>query len=534
MTKERPREQTRGYRSRLRVLEAALAVFAERGYEATTFKHIAAEAGMSLGLACRYFPVKEMLALALYDRLAEQLESWAPEMPEGTVAARFEATVQAKLALLEPHRRVLGSLVARALDPEARESVLGPASAVVRSKVSGVFAVAVRGATDAPPPSEAGRLARTLYGLHLGLVLLWTQDRSPGGSATRDAVKLLGELLTTFGPMFALAGDSPLGQRVDTLFGQLLGTARGAEPGEAARIVLQRIFRRRRVLPGTPPEPSETALALHLPRVQASIDAAEPLLLVLPAFPAKAPNAGKVLGPLPDTAEWLALQSLHSLLEELREAHPPGAQLVICSDGHVFADAVGVADADVARYRAELEKMIQELGDEDVRIFGLEDAFGDVKPATARRLLLERYGQSLEEVRERAERSPTHRAQLDGIHRFLVEDELARGTKDSRSQARKHTRELAYEVVRRSDAWGRLVATAFPRALRLSIHPQPDVSEKIGVHLLPTEDAWLTPWHGVAVLQGERFRLMKRREAEAAGAVVVEEDGRPMYMEVRG
>src|SRR5262245_61657425 len=180
MTRERPREQMRGYRSRLRVLEAALEVFAERGYEATTFKHIAAKAGLAVGLTCRYFPVKEMLALALYDRLAEQFEAWVTELPEGSLAVRFEAAMRAKLALIEPHRRVLGSLVARALDPEARESVLGPTAEVVRSKVSGIFSLVVRGASDAPPPGEAARIARALYGLHLALVFVWTQDRSPG------------------------------------------------------------------------------------------------------------------------------------------------------------------------------------------------------------------------------------------------------------------------------------------------------------------------------------------------------------------
>ena len=125
-----------------------------------------------------------------------------------------------------------------------------------------------------------------------------------------------------------------------------------------------------------------------------------------------------------------------------------------------------------------------------------------------------------------------HRRQLDGIHRFLVEDELAKHDDRSKSAIRKQTRARAYEVVRRSDAWGALVAVAFPAALRLSIHPQPDVSSKIGLHLLATEDAWLTPWHGCAVLKGERFELAKR--ATFPDAEVVEERGRPSYLEVPG
>ena len=103
----------------------------------------------------------------------------------------------------------------------------------------------------------------------------------------------------------------------------------------------------------------------------------------------------------------------------------------------------------------------------------------------------------------------------------------------SRSQARKATRERAVEVVRRSDAWGQLVAAAFPRAVRLSIHPQPDVSAKIGIAMLASDDCWLTPWHGVAVVGGTEARLMHRAPAEELGAIPVVEDGRATHMELR-
>ena len=53
-------------RTRERILEAALRLFAERGYEATTMRDVAREAGASLGLAYRYFGSKEEFALALY------------------------------------------------------------------------------------------------------------------------------------------------------------------------------------------------------------------------------------------------------------------------------------------------------------------------------------------------------------------------------------------------------------------------------------------------------------------------------------
>lgn len=521
-------EQARAARNRLRILEAALALFGERGYHATTIRDIAAAAGVSVGLVCRYFPTKEHFARALYERLAGALCEEAADLPAGTVAARFEAVMRAKLALLEPHRRALVALSARAIDPEARAGVLGKSTEVVRSRVGGVFWLAVSGADDAPGPEEAARLARLLYGVHLALILLFLQD--PKGRMAFRTLEMISTALPALlaGPLAAFAAE-----RLDGVFGHLLGTAAAASgAGEKARLVLDRILRRRRVLPGVPAEPTEAARVLHLPTIQSFLDESEPIQLALPAFPAKAPNPRKVLGKLPDLAESLALASLASLLDEIGEAHAPGARLVICSDGHVFADLVGVGDADVAAYRRELERMIAELGDARIRVFGLEDAFGTRSPAAARKLLLESYSMPVESIRERAKRSPVHAAQLDGVHRFLFEDEVVRHPELSRTQARKATRERAAEVVRRSDAWGRLVAAAFPRAVRLSIHPQPDVSAKIGISLLATDDCWLTPWHGVAVVGGAEARLMHRSDAEQAGAALVVEDGRPTHMEL--
>jgi pyoverdine/dityrosine biosynthesis protein Dit1/AcrR family transcriptional regulator len=507
---------------RLRLVEASLEQFAKQGYDETSLQEISEQVGASLAQACVLFPTKEHLALAIYERLANDLRSWSSELPEGTIAERFEATMRAKFALLTPHRRALLALLGKAIDPEARAGVLSSSAEVVRSRVSGVFSLVVKGATDAPANEEAKRLARILYGAHLALIFFWTQDRSDDLRAVNQLVQVLCSSLMLVGAM---------SEQLDSMFSHWLRAAPEAGAEEKAHIIVERIFRRRRVFPGVSSQASEAAFTLHTPQVLEAMLAKKRLQLILPAFPAKAPNPAKVLGARPDMAERIALRTLTSLLDEIQEVYEVGASLVICSDGGVFADAVGVSDKDVFQYRADLEEMIKEI-DPRITMFGLEDAFGSTPPEEARALLLARYALSVEEVRERAARSKFHQAQLDGIHRFLLEDELVRRPEVSKNQLHKQTRPMAYEVVRRSDAWGRLVAVAFPEGLRLSIHPQPDVSEKIGIHLLETEDAWLTPWHGVALLRDERFCLIKRRDAETLGANVIEEGGRGSYMVV--
>jgi AcrR family transcriptional regulator len=183
-------------RTRERILEAALELFADRGYEATTMRDVAREAGASLGLAYRYFASKEEFALALYMRLAEESEEWARDgLVGGTMAERFESAMLAKLDQVSPHRDPLAALLTRALDPSSPISALGEGTAEVRKKMGGVFLEVVRGASDAPRERQARELASVLYGVHLAIILYWFHDRTPDAHATRELVGSIGEML---------------------------------------------------------------------------------------------------------------------------------------------------------------------------------------------------------------------------------------------------------------------------------------------------------------------------------------------------
>jgi AcrR family transcriptional regulator len=206
-------------RTRERILEAALVLFADRGYEATTMRDVAREAGASLGLAYRYFASKEEFALALYMRLAERSEEWARDgLVGGTVAERFESAVLAKLDQVSPHRGPLAALLTRALDPNSRLSALGESAAAVREKMGGVFLEVVWGASDAPKEEQARELGNVLYALHLAILLYWFHDRTPGARATRDLVGSARETLRYLRPSLRLP---PMSRVLSRLAGAL-------------------------------------------------------------------------------------------------------------------------------------------------------------------------------------------------------------------------------------------------------------------------------------------------------------------------
>jgi AcrR family transcriptional regulator len=66
-TKAPKSEQTRTL-----ILETALRLFQERGYDRTTMRAIAKEAGVSVGNAYYYFSSKEHLVQGFYDRIAAE------------------------------------------------------------------------------------------------------------------------------------------------------------------------------------------------------------------------------------------------------------------------------------------------------------------------------------------------------------------------------------------------------------------------------------------------------------------------------
>ena len=139
-----------------------------------------------------------------------------------------------------------------------------------------------------------------------------------------------------------------------------------------ARAVLDLLLPLRRDVRSHEHRPAE-CFAPQLAQITSFVRDGAPLLLTLPSFPCKSPNPRKVLGHLPDYGELLALRSLQRLCLDIAKVYPPGAELLICSDGHVFADLIRVPDQHVTEYIAALRRMIAREQLDRLRIYTLDD-----------------------------------------------------------------------------------------------------------------------------------------------------------------
>jgi pyoverdine/dityrosine biosynthesis protein Dit1 len=265
----------------------------------------------------------------------------------------------------------------------------------------------------------------------------------------------------------------------------------------------------------------------------------ERIQFVLPAFPAKSPNRNKTLSDAPDFAELLSLRRLNAICARIGQIYGPGAEIIICSDGRVFSDLVQVSDEKITSYALEIENMIERHTLTHLKTYHLDHAFSDqVNPTNhheMREALLSRYAQCPTLLREKIKVDAAALRLFNGMHRFIFEDRVvleASTPGKSRERTRTESKEIAYELIRRSDAWSKLIEEFFPEAVRLSIHPQSDHSPKLGVQLAPSSDPWRTPWHSVALLKDGQFSLVRRKDAEEAGAILTYFEERYAYYEL--
>lgn len=205
----RPKGETpQGAAAREHLYTTALALIAERGYNATTLRDIAAKAGVSVGLMYRYFPSKQAVVLALYDRLSAAYVENTRQLPSGKWRERFAFALRASIGVLEPHRNALSALTPVLVgDPD--EGIFAAETAFSRIRVQQVFQDAVTGAKDAPPAPLGAALGRMLYLVHLAVLLWWLLDRSARQRSTQALMTLTEQLL----PSASLALRLPVVRR---------------------------------------------------------------------------------------------------------------------------------------------------------------------------------------------------------------------------------------------------------------------------------------------------------------------------------
>ncbi|MCJ8343935.1 isocyanide synthase family protein [bacterium] len=258
---------------------------------------------------------------------------------------------------------------------------------------------------------------------------------------------------------------------------------------------------------------------IHNKKLLDKLSKNEKIQFTLPAFPAKSGNREKTFSNLPDVAEIQALKGLNQLAQKIHKITQNPVEILICSDGRVFCDLVGITEEDVSLYAEKLKEIKEQFDFQHLSFFNLEDVFKEQDNfETMRDELEENFANNLDFIRDLIKRNEAMKQLFNGIHRFMKEDYLVIKQGFSKTKILKLAKEAAYKVIQRSNAWGRAVEKFFPDSIRLSIHPQPILSEKFPVKLVPGAGNWGTPWHRVALVEDGEITLVRHSEAIHLGA----------------
>lgn len=177
-------------RTRALILETAMRLFEERGYDRTTMRAIAKEAGVSVGNAYYYYESKEHLVQGFYDRMSHDhaLVARAALAGHTDFGERLDIGLRTWLDCASPYHEFAAQFFRNAADPDSPLSPFSEDSHPARAVAVQIWREVLMESAVAPKmDAELAEMMPDILWLHqMGVVLYWVFDRSPGQERTRE------------------------------------------------------------------------------------------------------------------------------------------------------------------------------------------------------------------------------------------------------------------------------------------------------------------------------------------------------------
>ncbi len=173
--------------TRERIVDAALTLFRDQGFDETTMRDVASAAGVATGGAYYYFRSKEELVMAFYARTAVEARTLLSAAIERSsdLRKRLRTVIDLKFEQFAEHRRLLIAIVRIGIDPSHPLSPFGAETKAMREESIDAFRSALGGPATKIPNDLQADLPRLLWMYQMGLILFWIFDRSHGQRRTK-------------------------------------------------------------------------------------------------------------------------------------------------------------------------------------------------------------------------------------------------------------------------------------------------------------------------------------------------------------
>src|SRR5215471_4087791 len=181
-----------------RILDAALDLFREEGFDQATMRGIASRAKVATGAAYYYFPSKDAIVLAFYERsCAEMQESIAKALDAADAfETQLRALIQVKLDYFAPNRAVLRAHLKNGAEPKHPLSPFSTETKAIRDIDLAWFTkIAQEGGVRVPRDLEP-ELPGVLWMFQMGVIFFWVTDESPAQARTARLLELGSKVVT--------------------------------------------------------------------------------------------------------------------------------------------------------------------------------------------------------------------------------------------------------------------------------------------------------------------------------------------------
>lgn len=178
-------QTAKGADSRQKLLNAAMKLFAQNGFQGTTMRSIAQESGLSLGNSYYYFESKDELVAELFRQLQDRHRAlaWNRLQHGNNLETNVRITLESALEVLSPYRD-FGPAFMRAAFAGGNHG----AREVNRSKEFGLWSQAVATCSPQPPLAIRQDLPQLLWLIQRGIMLFWAYDDTKDAARTRRLI----------------------------------------------------------------------------------------------------------------------------------------------------------------------------------------------------------------------------------------------------------------------------------------------------------------------------------------------------------
>lgn len=199
-TKKNSKNSTPGQKasaSRQHLAETALRLFAEKGFEKTTMRDLAKEAGVSLGHFYYHFSSKEEIVNVFYLETLAEIEAASLELKTKTkkFEDRYLGFVRARMKTFERQRSLVIAISGVAVDPKSPLSPFGSETKTIRLRTIRLIESLIEDSDFRCGEKIQPYAPILLWYLLMGFIFYWVFDSSRKQVRTDELIERLTPLV---------------------------------------------------------------------------------------------------------------------------------------------------------------------------------------------------------------------------------------------------------------------------------------------------------------------------------------------------